>query len=362
MGSWGAGKTHFFRLLREQAFAHGYLVSTVELSAHETPFNKFERVMYAIVGGIASPDTAAGMRSSAPFGDVLQEALQRCGAATDMAGAVNQAKSALFADTEIDIDVRRVVGAYWDTFTSDAEDAIALEERRGLLLQWFAGEAHKPTMRKEFDVQKVVGKENARVILSSLVALVRHLGFKGLVVLFDESEMAHSTMSRSNLKQAHNNLLHLINEVSEVPGLFVVYAAVPQFFTDDRTGIRIYGALAGRIGTPPDYPPRALDKVWNLDAVVPTEDDFEAAATKILGIYRRAYPDEQDELIDEAELRSRIAQVVGEHSPYAATSRWRVVIKETTKLLDLSLEGIPLPDPATSYRETVSLLEQMGDD
>jgi hypothetical protein len=48
-GSWGAGKTHFLRLLREESFSAGYLVSTVELSADSTPFNKFEQVFFEIV-------------------------------------------------------------------------------------------------------------------------------------------------------------------------------------------------------------------------------------------------------------------------------------------------------------------------
>ena len=56
------------------------------------------------------------------------------------------------------------------------------------------------------------------------------------------------------------------------------------------------------------------------------------------------------------------SDVVDRHGPYESTSRWRVVIKETTKLLDLSLEGEELPDPDVSYRESVSALEQLGDD
>jgi len=51
-GSWGAGKTHFFRLLREVAFQHDCLVSNVELDLNSAALNKFERVFYAIVSRI----------------------------------------------------------------------------------------------------------------------------------------------------------------------------------------------------------------------------------------------------------------------------------------------------------------------
>lgn len=363
-GSWGAGKTHFFRLLTEQAFDAGYLVSTVELSAQETPFNKFELVLFGIVRNIAAPESVGGKGSIAPFGDVLRRCVEveAGGADGDFPGAIARLSERLYKDSSIDVDVKKVVKAYWETFAAESQDPVVLEERRGVLLQWFAGEAHKTTFRREFDVQKVVSKENARTVLSSLVALIQLIGFKGLVVLFDESEMTHSTMSKSNLKQAHNNLLHLLNEVGETPGLLLVYAAVPEFFNDPKTGIVIYGALAARIGSPPETPPRALDKVWNLDQVETQPTDYADAAMKISEIYCRAYPEDADALVPEAELRERILAVVDQHGPYEATSRWRVVIKETTKLLDLTMEGEDLPEPTTSYRETLNLLDRLGDD
>lgn len=363
-GSWGSGKTHFFRLLTDEAFDAGYLVSTVELSAHESPFNKFELVLFSIIRNIAMPDDGPGTMQAAPFGEVLRQALfaEAGGEDGDLPSAVTRLDERLYADLTIDVDVKRVVRAYWDTFLGESTDAAVLEERRGLLLQWFAGEAHKPTFRKEFGVQKVVSKENARLILGSLVALIQLLGHKGLLILFDESEMTHSTMSKSSLKQAHNNLLHLLNEVGEIPGLFLIYAAVPEFFSDPRTGVRIYGALAARIGDPPEHGPKALDKVWNLDATEIDDSAFQEAATRIRLIYCQAYPEEVESLVRTDDLVQRIGLVVEEHGPYQSTSRWRVVIKETTKLLDLSLEGEALPEPKVSYQETVGLLEQMGDD
>src|SRR5437588_4931020 len=76
-GSWGAGKTHFLRLLREQAFDARYLVSTVELNVDSTPFNKFEQVFYDIVRNITSPEMyrEGQFEFAAPFGEVLRRAL-----------------------------------------------------------------------------------------------------------------------------------------------------------------------------------------------------------------------------------------------------------------------------------------------
>ena len=143
---------------------------------------------------------------------------------------------------DIDIDFRRVVVEYWKTFEDDGRTADVLENIRGTLMQWFEGEGQATALRRDFGVQKMVKKENARIFLASLGKFVRWLGFRGLLVLLDESEMSHSTMRRSSLKKAHNNLLHLINEAESVEGLVLLYAAVPEFFDDPKYGIKTYGA------------------------------------------------------------------------------------------------------------------------
>ena len=76
-GSWGAGKTHFFRLMREEAFEADCLVSAVELNVNEAPLSKFEKVFYSIIRNIATPNYYANETQAlaAPFGIVLREAL-----------------------------------------------------------------------------------------------------------------------------------------------------------------------------------------------------------------------------------------------------------------------------------------------
>ncbi len=45
-GSWGAGKTHFFRLMKEVVFESDCLVSNVELNVNDAALNKFESIFY----------------------------------------------------------------------------------------------------------------------------------------------------------------------------------------------------------------------------------------------------------------------------------------------------------------------------
>lgn len=359
-GSWGAGKTHFFRLLREYAFEQNLLVSNVELTSEQTPFNKFERVFFEIVRNIASPNMyyTGNLSAALPFGEVLREVLEEW---TVNYGSKHAAIEALNTDLmqqiDIDIDFRRIVVEYWKTFEDDGRATDVLENIRGTLMQWFEGEGQATALRRDFGVQKMVKKENARIFLASLGKFVRWLGFRGLLVLLDESEMSHSTMRRSSLRNAHNNLLHLINEAESVEGLVLLYAAVPEFFDDPRYGIKTYGALAQRIGSLEAKQPKSLDKVWNIDYLAQDDNAFAAAAEKIRGIYQVAYADEVDSLPDVRDLSRHINDVLSEHPEFSRVSSWRVAIKATIEALDSAIEGDELPQAQDHYRSIVSSLE-----
>ena len=235
-------------------------------------------------------------------------------------------------------------------------------ETRGKLAQYLMGDVKLSSLPKEFGIQRVLKRDNARDFLQSLSALTRFLGFSGLLLLFDEAEMMHSTMSRSNLSAAHNNLRELIDQIDKLENTVMVYAAVPPFFHDDRTGSKIYGALASRVGMPTNEKPRIMQRVWNLDSIDTDLANFGKAAEKIRSIYCKAYPESARLLISSPELIERVDVVVAQHGQYEAISRWRVVIQECINLLDLSAEGVGLPNPIDSYHRTKSALEALGDD
>jgi hypothetical protein len=264
--------------------------------------------------------------------------------------------SELMQQIDIDIDFRRVVVAYWTTFEDDGRTADVVENIRGTLMQWFEGEGQATAFRRDFGVQKMVKRENARIFLTSLGKFVRWLGFRGLLVLLDESEMSHSTMRKSSLRDAHNNLLHLINDAESVEGLVLLYAAVPEFFDDPRYGIKTYGALAQRIGRREDKPPKSLDKVWNIDYLAPEANAYAVAAGKIRRIYEVAYADEAASLPSVTELSKYVMGVVAENTEFSEVRTWRVAIQATIDALDRALEGDELPRPKDQYTSIVSSL------
>lgn len=346
-GHWGTGKTHLFRLLREVAFHEGCLVSSVELNVDAAALNKFERVFYAIISHIATPDShrLGASADAAPMGLVLKETLgflgsgSRDGNASVSHEQFQRACTALMADHGIDIDFKKMVQEYWKTFLPESSEPAIIEQTRGEIVQWFSGEGTIGAYRKRFGVGKMVSKDNAKLMLQSLAGFVHLAGYRGLLILFDEAETSYSVMRKSQLKDAHNNLLSLINNIEALKGLFLIYATTPDFYNDPKHGIVIYGALAGRIGKPADTPPRALDTVWNLDAVKHSLQEYQAAARKIRTIYVAAFADAPSVVPAEPAVDKFVAELEAQHPPLSNVQFWRVLVTGVVAHLDNCLQG-----------------------
>lgn len=348
-GSWGAGKTHFFRQLRETAFENDCLVSNVELDVDSAALNKFQSVFSTIVRQIATPSYHAGHTTleAAPFGTVVRESLAWLATGTrEITTEIpyehyTKATEALMTDYGIDIDFKKMVQEYWKTFLPEAPDPAVVEQTRGEILQWFSGEGTVGAFRKRFGVSKTVSKENAKLMLQSLAGFVRLSGYKGLLILFDEAEQTYSVMRKSALRAAHNNLLSLINNIESLPGLFLIYATTPDFYTDPKHGIVIYGALSGRIGKPEERHSRALDTIWNLDAVETKLENYQEAAKKIRSVYVEAYPETELALPNEEAVTQKVAELFRIHPSLAAVRFWRFLVTAIITDFDDHLDGEP---------------------
>ncbi len=347
-GQWGSGKTHFFRLLTEVALQNNILVSNVELEKNSAALNKFQSVFAEIVRMVATPSFYASNRAQeiAPFGTVISESLSWLSTGVHNSDdeisydGYQKAVEKLMSDHSIDIDFKKMVKHYWETYLPESSDQAIIEQTRGEILQWFCGEGSIGIYRKKYGVSKLVTKDNAKIMLQSLAGFIRLSGYKGLLILFDEAEQAYSLMRQATLREAHNNLLSLINNIETLPGLFLIYATTPEFYTHEKYGIVVYGALSGRIGKPDDNKyPRALDTIWNFDAVQTDLEDYQKAAVKIKYIYSSAFPGSEALLPKDAEVEKRVGELFQQHSHLAGIRFWRLLVSSMIADFDDHLEG-----------------------
>lgn len=242
------------------------------------------------------------------------------------------------ANKGIDIDFKKVIQEYWKTYLPEGAEKSIVDQKREEILQWFAGEGAKGAYRKNFGVNKMVSRDNAKIMLQSLAEFVKLAGYRGLVILFDEAEQSYSIIRKSTLRDAHNNLLSLINGIKALSGIFLVYATTPDFYIDPKHGIVVYGALIGRIGKPEDHPPKALDTIWNLDAVVPTLDNYHEVAKKIRSLYLETDPQAEELVMNERNLVSFVDDLHGLHPSLSSVRFWRVLVAGLIKKFDEQME------------------------
>ena len=338
-GSPGAGKTHLFRLLREIALEHNCLVSSVELRAKETPFSKLEKVFSSIVRNIQTPAMYENGTApeAEPFARVLDEALSlRVTGVKEPVGKItpdeyNVARQALMEHSGINVDFKKIVAKYWETYVPDRpfSHETVRDEIRGEALQWFSGEGTEATFRTKFEVNKMVNGGTARTMLQSLAGFVGFTGYRGLMILFDEATQAYQLMQPNERPHAYSNLLHLVNDIEALPGLFLVYATTPGFYTDHKYGILLHEALASRIGKLKNRPPRPMETVWNLDEAKIGLDDYKQAAAKIRDVYKEANEDEEEDLDSRLPSQQNLAGFVEDlatqHGQTAIPRFWRVL-------------------------------------
>ncbi len=336
-GSWGSGKSHFLARLNKLALDMNWLVAPVNLSSRETPFNRFEEVFYAIVRSISSADSSRGSLANVfhrqlfgetNFGDTIDH------------NVCEDACYKLMQNTDIDSDFGRIVCEFWRTYLPGVHDA---EDRRAMVMHWFSGLGTIARYRRNFGIQKMVKSGTSGLILSSLVRYSIHAGFRGLLVLLDEAEMAFSTMRNSDRKSAHNNLLNLLNTIEDSRGLFVVFATTPDFFLDPGYGISTTGPLAQRIGGLPPDPPNALQPVWNLQKLQYGVDDYVSAARKVRRIFICAYPESEFVIADCGLLDEFVTSLHGVAPPQGRIDFWRLLVRSVVGRFDMELEGDEVP-------------------
>jgi len=348
-GSWGAGKTHFFRQLREVAFKKNFLVSNIELGLNSASLNKFETIFSEIIRHIATPSQYSGNDplEIAPFGTIIRESMIYLSTQSREKLDIishDQYKNAvekLMSNQSIENDFKIMIKKYWETFLTEDADLSIIEQARGEILQWFCGEGTIGGFRKKYGVNTIVKRENAQLMLQSLAGFILLSGYNGLVILFDETEQSYSLMRKSSLKDAHTNLRSLIDNIAEKNrGIFLIYATTPDFYTDPKHGIVIYGALSGRIGKPePNRQPRALDTIWNFDAVETKLENYQTAASKIREIYLVAYPDGKSTIPTKPIVEKRVSELFDLHSPLSSVRFWRLLVTALITDFDDHLEG-----------------------
>ncbi len=331
-GRYGDGKTHLMAMLREMGLRNGFVVSFVTIKS-EVPLSRWDLLYKAVVIGLESNQRRG------PQG--LAALITNDNPDPQIAAQFTQKARSVRSLTSSDSSFVKAVYGY---ATGQAQSFIDPDEDMRIFRSWLEGNVLPADARRPLGLQANIDRTNASRMFRALVAVLRHFGYPGLLLLLDEVE---STLDqRLNVRSAaYDNLRSLVDRRDLPDGCFVVCSVTPPMFTDEVRGIRSYEALWQRLRPVTDREGVNYEStVVELERDPLTANDFRTVGENIRAVHAVANGWQAERRVTDAFLTAAGETAARARSlPVAAT---RILVKVVTDELDRAYrdEGY-VPEP-----------------
>src|SRR5262245_11507982 len=254
-GDYGAGKTFICSLLREEAWRRGFVVSAVDLG-RDAPFHRFEVIYRRIMDGMRTDH----FHQVPAFEFILQEWLFTLEKEVQRSMGLNPLNpehrgecSRIIADRIIEqLAKLRIYDSSFANALRGYYEASKLGNEEGAIaaVGWLKGDSNVPAnLREEFHLRGNVDKDNAFNFLQATAALVVHIGYAGLIVIFDEAESIRGISRPDSRNTAYENIRFLMEKTAQ--GEFAhcgfILAGTKDLFNDELRGVASYQAPYDRL-------------------------------------------------------------------------------------------------------------------
>ncbi|MBM3269053.1 MAG: DUF2791 family P-loop domain-containing protein [Candidatus Sericytochromatia bacterium] len=254
-GDYGSGKTFMCSLVREAAWARNMVVSVVDLGRNAS-LAKFESIYHHVLMGLRTRE----LPSAPAFDYIVQQWLYRLEQAVQdehgLDPLVDEDREQIAKQVEKRINAHLAEVSIFDSSFANAFRGYYAATLRGdqlvadAALGWLRGEANIPTeLKSKFHIKGGVNRDNAFAFLKAMATLICSIGYAGLVVIFDETELVRS-VGRADMRQgAYENIKHLLDRTAQgdLSRCYFVFAGTEVVFSDEQKGIPSYPALFDRI-------------------------------------------------------------------------------------------------------------------
>lgn len=257
VGKYGSGKSFLLQLARNNALERNYLVANADLSPERRLTGTKGQGLKLYRELIANLSTKAR-----PEGNALESLLQRwimdvqrrveaSGVSVGNSG-FDQAVEGGILETANDMqeyvygyDFARVLLKYWEGYR------IENDELKQNALRWLRGEYERKSDARALGVSQIISDDTWYEVIKLLARLSQKLGYKGLLVLIDESVNLYKITNRVSRENNYEKLLAMFNDVmqgrTQYLGIYV--GGTPQSVEDERRGLFSYEALKSRLQT-----------------------------------------------------------------------------------------------------------------
>ena len=367
-GDYGSGKTFMCSLVREEAWKRNMVVSVVELGRN-APLYRLDAVYRQIMAGLRTREL--------PYAPAFDYLIQQW-----LFGLEQEVQTEHNLDPLVDADRDRIgelvaqrinahlakVSVFDSSFANAFRGYYAAQLRGDSMtsdaaLGWLRGEQNIPQeLKGKFHIKGGVNKDTAFAFLRAMIALLVSIGYAGLVVILDETELIRSVNRADARRAAYENLKLLADAAGQgaLGHCYVLVTGTPELFSDPQKGIPSYPALADRLRSRhPAVEGRALTEVRGAILQL---DGFSAerlveVAQKVRDIHGFAFDWEPRHRLDLRVLKDlggRLSAKLGQE----ARTFPRGFLKTMVDILDIC-EQDPTYDPRADFdpdREAVAAI------
>ncbi|MDR3567414.1 MAG: DUF2791 family P-loop domain-containing protein [Syntrophobacteraceae bacterium] len=344
-GDYGDGKTHFMSVVRHLALRKRFAVSFVVLT-REVPLQKFEAVYREIVLRLRTPQVfpeiikaEEGIRSilSAWAENTAAEPVPVEGdSVPERLSALREKLSAL---PGMDVNFANALAGLADNCSRPLQAGETTEERalgREILYQWFEGGKASKKDLKGLQIFETLNKTNSKRFLSSLIAFLKHLDCRGLILLVDELETVVA-QSASVRNAAYENVRLLIDNTEQARFLHIFFSIIPDVILSEK-GFKSYDALWSRVrsigeGQRLNYRSVLID----LHKTPLETHELIELGLALRRIHQISYRWEANELVGE----DIIEKICAHQKRMGLLSEVRLFIKQVIRILDMAEQGTP---------------------
>ncbi len=262
IGRYGSGKSFLIQLVRGYALERDFVTADVDLSPERRLYGSggsgvaTYRELMKNLASKASPDGGALPKILARWLSTLQSKLMAKGIAPDHPSFADNMRALVFDQLrEVEFfvggfDFSKVITAYFEAWNEC--DELAAEQKKSACLRWLRGEFTNKTEARValgFHVSVIIDDDNWYDFLKLWAALVRVMGYRGLVVFIDECVNLYKIVHRVSRENNYEKILSMFNDTLQgrAPGLELVLGGTPQFLEDTRRGLFSYEALRSRL-------------------------------------------------------------------------------------------------------------------
>lgn len=370
-GDYGSGKTFMCSMVREAAWERNMVVSVVDLG-RSAALHKFESIYHHILLGLRTRD----LPNAPAFDYIVQQWLYTLERQVQEEHGLDPLEDSnrdqIAKHVEHRINSHLGQASIFDSSFANAFRGYYAATLRGdqvtadAALGWLRGEQNIPQeLKSKFHIKGGVNKDNAFSFMRAMSSLICSIGYGGLVVIFDETELVRG-VNRADLRQAaYENIKMLCDKTSngEIQKCYFLFAGTEDLFADEQKGIPSNQALHDRIRS--RHAKITSRSVQEVRGAVLVLDGFSRqrlveVAEKVRDVHAMAYAWEPRHRIDEAFLSDMADQLSTRFGQEARTFP-RGFLKTMVDVLDLC-EQDPAYDPRADFvvaDKTVSAIREI---